>query len=375
MALFRTDQGYALSPSHGVAFVAPLPPPVNGFSSISAAMCDLLQARAPVLILNRARGADSPDRGLMRQLLKPLRYLGSGPRAEGALYLALSGGMGQLLDLPYILIGRLARQRICIHHHSFAYINAPTALSRIIFALLKQQSHIVLSAGMGAALIERYGLRSERVIVLSNAAFFGPLVPAATLAADAAADPVRIGYLSNITFDKGFVEFFDVLDALSRCGVAHRAFLAGPLAADARASFERRLANASQATYVGPLYGDDKERFYRQLNVLLFPSKYANEAEPLVVHEALRSGVYVIATDRGAIGDILANGAGLTLPLQDFVSQAAERIGRLSRQRDQLVNGQRLAYLQAQRLYSSSVESLADALAHIVDGRRAPRSP
>jgi len=50
------------------------------------------------------------------------------------------------------------------------------------------------------------------------------------------------------------------------------------------------------------------------VDVLLFPTDYANEAEPLVIHEAIRSGAHVIACERGAIPDILSNGAGLVVP-------------------------------------------------------------
>jgi glycosyltransferase involved in cell wall biosynthesis len=50
----------------------------------------------------------------------------------------------------------------------------------------------------------------------------------------------------------------------------------------------------------------------------LFPTKYVNEADPLVIHEALRNGVYVIACERGAIAETLGHGAGLAVPHEGF---------------------------------------------------------
>jgi glycosyltransferase involved in cell wall biosynthesis len=88
------------------------------------------------------------------------------------------------------------------------------------------------------------------------------------------------------------------------------------------------LAAASHVEHLGPLYDEAKDRFFSELDVMLFPTKYINEAEPLVIHEALRAGVFTIACDRGAIAEILDNGAGLALPEHEFVVSAARWLAR-----------------------------------------------
>ena len=55
--------------------------------------------------------------------------------------------------------------------------------------------------------------------------------------------------------------------------------------------------------------GSTRSAFIGSLDIFLFPTNYANEAEPLVIYEAMRRGVYVIACDRGAISEMLLNGA------------------------------------------------------------------
>ena len=47
------------------------------------------------------------------------------------------------------------------------------------------------------------------------------------------------------------------------------------------------------------------------LDVLLFPTSYRNEAEPIAILEALAYGIPVIAWDRGCIGSILRRGADM----------------------------------------------------------------
>lgn len=328
----------------------------------------MLKRRAAVEVFDRARRPGERGDSLTRQLLLAVRFAGSCFRHRHlALYLALSGGKGQIFDALYLLAGKLCRRRVFVHHHSFAYIDSPTPISQALFCLARDQTHIVLSRGMGTALARRYGLAERQVMVLSNAAFFAQTPETSRVAPDGdAATPLQIGFLSNITFDKGFVEFFDVLTQLRSSNVEYRAHVAGPVAPEARAMFERLRACAAEVEYLGAIYGAAKDRFYQQLDILMFPTKYANEADPLVIHEALRCGVYVIACKRGAIADTLENGAGLVVAQESFVSYAAESIRTLSRDRAKLVQGQRLAREQAERLReagSAALDTVLNAIA------------
>ncbi len=136
-----------------LCFAGPLPPPVHGFSTVCALMLDLLKARMPVAVFNRAPSRQPKAIGVLQQLLRAANYLATciGKR-DTALYLALSGGRGQFIDLIYVLISKLLRRRIYIHHHSYAYINSPSCLNRCFFALVRTENHIVLSPQMGASL-------------------------------------------------------------------------------------------------------------------------------------------------------------------------------------------------------------------------------
>ena len=101
----------------------------------------------------------------------------------------------------------------------------------------------------------------------------------------------------------------------------------------------------------------------------MFPTKYANEADPLVIHEALRSGVYVIASDRGAIAETLDHGAGLTASRETFVDTAVNCVHALSVDRGLLRQRQRLAFEQAQRLRTEGNAALESALKEIALAR------
>jgi glycosyltransferase involved in cell wall biosynthesis len=347
-----------------VCFVGPLPPPLHGFSSVCAMMLNVLKARMPVEVFDRAPDLDARASGVLRQLIRPLKFLATciGKR-DTTLYLALSGGRGQYIDLLYVLTAKLLRRAIFIHHHSYVYINSPRRLNRCFFALVRNENHIVLSAKMGVSLTRTYHLDPARVRVVSNAAFYASEDAHQLHGNDAA--PLQLGFLSNITFEKGFVEFFDVLAALEQRGIAYQAHIAGPVAADARQTLDRLLKSTPNVEYAGPVYGEDKERFYRQLDVFLFPTRYANEAEPLVIYEAMRRGVHVIACDRGSIAEMLRDGAGLVFPRDSVVEAAARHLEDFSKDRSALLSAKWRSMQQAQRILSagkSSLENLVSSM-------------
>jgi glycosyltransferase involved in cell wall biosynthesis len=220
---------------------------------------------------------------------------------------------------------------------------------------------------MGRKLAERYELNQNRIEVLSNAAFFGPTTESMPVTSDAKT-PICIGFLGNITFAKGVVEFFDVLAELYSLAVPYSAYIAGPVAPDARATFDRLLAKTPHVTYRGALYDEDKWKFYRQLNILLFPTKYVNEAEPLVIHEAMQCGVHVIACARGAIPEMLSRGAGLAFDESTFVMSAAAAIRAFHSERGGLALAQRLSYEQAHQLRLDAERRLVELIERIRSG-------
>jgi glycosyltransferase involved in cell wall biosynthesis len=345
-----------------VAFVGPLPPPVNGFSNICGMMLDILRAKTRVEVFDRAPASKNRALTVLQQLARPLRYLAvCVTQRNGVLYLALSGGRGQIVDLAYVLIGKLFRRQVFVHHHSFAYINAPSRLNKWLFPLIRKDTHIVLSQRMGETLVRAYGLDAAGVRVVSNAAFY-EAAPDEARAEDEDSGPLHIGFLSNITFEKGFVEFFAVLQRLRNQGVAYRAHIAGPLAQSANDTFYKLLGETSDVEYLGPVYGADKDRFYQRLDIFLFPTNYANEAEPLVVYEAMRRGVYAIACDRGAIPEMLRNGAGITFTTEAIVESAATRIRELSADRSALRSARGMSLQQARRIRSSGSTELGKLL-------------
>jgi hypothetical protein len=138
-----------------VAFVGPLPPPVHGFSNVCAHVLDLLTARSTVKIFDRTPRGNNVFLKRVTQLLRPFLYT--------AWCLALSGGHGQIFDWPYVMIAKILGSRILIHHHNFSYLNSPNIINRVFLALVRKETHIVLSEGMDLTLSNTYKRDSNLV--------------------------------------------------------------------------------------------------------------------------------------------------------------------------------------------------------------------
>jgi len=321
-----------------IFFLGPLPPPVHGFAAINQKMLAHLSEKTEVHVFNTSPGlphkhkhkAWLPWLPLLRVLawlrqFFPFLLLAMVKRPD-ALYAGLSGGMGQIFDAFYILAARLSGANIFLHHHSFAYVNTPKIHNRICLWLAGPACHIALCDVMAEKLVHVYGIRRDRICILSNAAF---LEEERQLPVEyrQARDVLTLGFLSNITLEKGIVEFFDVIANLTQQGIRVKGMVAGPVDANIKDMFFSMLREQEEIEYVGPVYDLKKVAFFRSVDMLLFPTKYSNEAEPLTILEAMRDGIPAVSANRGCIRSMINMRSGMVCnEIDHFVEDASEYI-------------------------------------------------
>jgi len=314
--------------AHTVFMVGAFPPPVHGVAVVNEAVrVQLERIGIPLVGINMA--APSLDRSLTARLARlpnalrgMLRFATRAHRGE-TLYMSVSGGFGQLYDVLYLLVARLRGMRIFLHHHSYAYLNQQKALTWLLVSVAgSDATHIALSAGMAMKLQRAYE-KAKRVVTVSNAALLTEVTGATFLPHNAMG---TIGFLGTISAEKGVYDFLDVAEKLEAMSIPVQAILAGPFQdLETERKVLERLTRLRSIEYVGPKYGQGKVAFFREIDVLLFPSQ--NEAEPVTVHEAMMNGVPVIAYGRGAIGEIVIPPCGLVIcPTKDFVNQAVAQL-------------------------------------------------
>jgi glycosyltransferase involved in cell wall biosynthesis len=313
-----------------VLLVGAFPPPVHGVAAMNAAAREALQRLGvEPRVINLA--APTLDRSLLARLGRLPRVLhgllvciGARQLGGGGFYMSLSGGLGQIYELMFITIARLRGMRLFLHHNSFAYLDRPSPLTALLVRVAGSNSvHVAVSLRMAERLQTLYQV-GRTVLVSNSIVRLREEVPLV--------EPRRrlrtLGFFSNIAAEKGVFEFLDLLDRARELRIPLYAKLAGPFQdAETERMVRARLPALPNLEYVGPKYRAEKDAFFAGVDVLVFPTRYPNEAEPLTIHEAMSGGVPVIAYGRGAIPEIVDAHCGKVIdPAQPFVPEALAQI-------------------------------------------------
>jgi glycosyltransferase involved in cell wall biosynthesis len=136
--------------------------------------------------------------------------------------------------------------------------------------------------------------------------------------------------MSNLTLAKGLDSALATFTQLANSNRNVALILAGPC----HRQKERQMIDEfvkkwpQRVEYRGPVYGADKGRFFADIDVFLFPTRYKNESWGIVLTEALSADCPVISCRRGCVPWIVQDGCGIIVDdPNDFVREAGEAIG------------------------------------------------
>ncbi|HXC77168.1 MAG TPA: glycosyltransferase family 4 protein, partial [Candidatus Acidoferrum sp.] len=210
-----------------------------------------------------------------------------------AVYIGVGAGYGQVYDIAFASLVRIAGVRLFLHYDSYAYLELRRPLTAALIRMAgPSATHIVLCNDMERCLLKLYG-GSLRVVVVPNAT--NTEVPVSEPTARIKLN--TLGFISNLSRTKGVMEFLDVAEHMCNAHPDMRAILAGPIEdVYLEPVIKQRVHDAEWLTYLGPVYRERKSGFYSDIDVFLFPTRYVNEADPRVISEALAYGVVVVAT-------------------------------------------------------------------------------
>lgn len=288
-----------------ILLVGAFPPPVHGMALINNRMYECLANKTIAQKIDIAPPSGAAWLKSTRRFMSVLKgaYSAMNSRTTwDVLYIGLSGGWGQFYEMVFVALARVLRKDIYLHHHSYAYINK----TKIPFWLIsriagRSCTHICLSDGMCLKLAARY-TKIKMTVTLSNVAFISP--PKKLTRPQR--EKLKIGFLSNISFEKGIKIFIETLDLMRSEGIEFEAFIAGPIVSNkVQKLIDENTQSGGDTSYLGPVYGNQKEKFLNGIDILLFPTIYENEAEPLTIYECYSYGVPVISLSRGSIPEMM----------------------------------------------------------------------
>lgn len=240
-------------------------------------------------------------------------------------------------DLVYLIVAKLLGRRVVNQVHGGPFPQDFFRGNRLLTWILKQAL-----------------LRSDAVTVLSSAELaayrdFDPrinvhLVPNAIIPLGLADqprgfnrdEPLRLIYIGRLVATKGLFEAIEALRILRAEGRKFTFSIAGGGSDEVRLQQEvQRAGLADCVTFLGSMFGEEKNRLWLESDVFVFPSYF--EGLPYSLLESMAAGCVPITTRVAAIPDVMQEGVhGLFVPMKD-VLMLASAIARLDDHRDQLL--------------------------------------
>ncbi len=280
-----------------------LPPPMHGTAKMNQHTVDALANAVDLHVIGMRFATRLSDitrptiRKLLRALWLGLRLGWALPRSQ-ALYVCLApAGAAYYRDCLYVLLARLFRVPAILHLHGRGL---PMMRQTPVSAWFQQQvfanqTVILLGETLHS---EITGLDCRSVVIancLDDDAFADPLVPDWR-----PATPLRILWLSNLFRAKGIETLIAACQTLKSMGIAFDLTIAGAPGDIGKPELETLLMSygiQKSARYFGFVSADKRKALFDQADLFVFPSNYANEAQPLVVLEAMAAGVPVITSN------------------------------------------------------------------------------
>jgi glycosyltransferase involved in cell wall biosynthesis len=305
-----------------LTLIGPMPPPIHGQSVVT---CRMVSELAPHF--THLRIADTSEGDAVRWLrpfIKLHRSAGAwwSIRGSDAVYIAVNSGHGMWLTTAAAGLARLAGARVFLHHHSYAYVRERKArMVALTRAAGPHAHHIVLSHSMASDLCDVMP-EIRRLLVVGNAGLVDRALLELPLRADGG--DLVLGHLSNLSLEKGIAEVVDLASALHRADIRVRLVVGGPTVdGESRLHLDRAARELGELfEYRGPVIGEAKRIFFKEITHFVFPSRYVHEAVPLVLYEAMAAGAVCVATRRGSISEQLEGSPGVLAQSADsFVDE------------------------------------------------------
>jgi len=310
-----------------IFFFTHFPPPVHGFSSVNKFIYDKLIENGSFEIVKFSfiKKSDSRFIFYINRVIRSLNSLylilkNYRSARNSIFYMPVSGGFGMAFEiLPWLLAGLIFKKRI-MHHHSFQYCYKYSVLMNIMQMFQKKGTYnIFLCKCHLKKFNDQYPIVINNVSIISNEM---------TLSRDYIKTPLRrkpfkkddivVGHLSNLSVEKGFLVFCELVEKLGADGNI-KFELAGPTTDPEILLVIEKLTTKfpETFTYRGSIYNTEKMLWYRSLDFFIFPSSYNNETYPLVVSEAILSDVIPLSTAIGCLPEF--NHKDFTFSIETFV--------------------------------------------------------
>jgi glycosyltransferase involved in cell wall biosynthesis len=230
--------------------------------------------------------------------------------------MSASGGLGVFYEALFIGTAAVCGKKVFYHHHSYAYLTKPSRFRKYLFRLFRSSLyHVLLGEDMRAIFTELYS--PLHAISISNAVFIHQSPNDSHTPLRFNEESLSFLHISNLSHEKGLHRFLSLVERAQLSKPRWTFILGGPLPSNCDQTTIRRIHELENLEFVGPVSPSDKMKLYQSASFFVFPSLYKNEAEPLVVLEAMSSGCIPLVYPVGLLKEIVGL-AECILPISDY---------------------------------------------------------
>ena len=274
--------------------------------------------------------------------------------ASPILYINLGQSYTSILrdGLPFIILSLLRRTSavISLHGHIFTSWPVKSIKSKLFITVLKRAQRVtVLGENQRKHLIS-LGLNEKVVQVVNNTCSLQHTKQNKLPAEPKGAIKIlNLLFLSNLIKSKGYREYLDAIEVLARklpSNIQVQAVLCGKMMISGTSDSDEtikdsvgwiedkiRTINSLKGMHIDWIqgaYNAEKSVLFNQADIFIFPSKYAVEAQPIVLLEAMSSGCAIISSTAGEISSTVNELCAVTLDDISATSIADEVLSFIS---------------------------------------------
>jgi glycosyltransferase involved in cell wall biosynthesis len=240
--------------------------------------------------------------------------------------------LGFLRDSLFIIPARWLGARLVIHLHGGGFGQFYKLANSFVRMLMRFcLSRVDLAIVLHEKFRDIFGtlLPPSRITVVENG-IVDDFADTGAVRHFSKTERLRVLFISILVESKGFVDLLHAVPAvLSQIPEVEFIFVGD---GTGYPEFERACAWVAErglqdnVKFLGPRWGEEKNRALLDADVLAFPTWYPYEGQPRVVIEAMAAGLPIVTTRHAAIENTLAEDGGLYARLRDPEDLAVQLI-------------------------------------------------
>ena len=300
-------------------------------------------------------------------------------------YIIISTSLwGFFRDFLLIFPSMILSKRIILHLHGGGYldfyIRQPKAIQKAIKLVLTNVETIIVEGKLLLRQFEFLPTYPNKLIVVPNGLPYNMLPEKGE--PKRLSSPVSILYMSNLIESKGY------LDVLAACKILHHDYKI-PVICHFCGSFVQTIVSDETSSvnelknrfidlihewglddivkYHGNVYGNYKKEIFAEANILVLPTYYPWEGQPISIIEALAYGIPVITTNFKGIPELVVDNYNGYLIKPKSPIDIAKKIAYLWKQPDLYFNFSKQSKEDYLRKYTT--EKFVDSMASIIFNR------